>query len=67
MLRPLRRRHLLNGTPTVYTFKWSDLRPAGWGAPKPTFDARSIVGLNFTSKGAVPWDFSLDDIKFTKD
>jgi hypothetical protein len=57
----------LNSKPTVYTFKWSDLRPAGWGAPKPTFDARSVVGLNFTSKGAVPWDFWLDDLKFTKD
>lgn len=57
----------LNGKPTVYTFKWSDLRPAGWGAPKPTFDARSVVGLNFTSKGSVPWDFWLDDLKFTKD
>jgi hypothetical protein len=56
----------LNSTPTVYTFSWSDLRPAGWGAPRPTFDARTVVGLNFTSKGAVPWDFTIDDLKFTR-
>jgi hypothetical protein len=56
----------LNDKPTVYTFKWSDLRPAGWGAPKPTFDATAVVGLNFTSKGAVAWDFTIDDLKFTR-
>jgi hypothetical protein len=56
----------LNNTPTTYTFKWSDLRPAGWGAPKPTFDPKGVVGLNFTAKGAVPWDFTIDDLKFTK-
>jgi hypothetical protein len=56
----------LNSTPTTYTFRWSDLRPAGWGAPKPTFDAKGVVGLNFTAKGAVPWDFTIDDLKFTK-
>ena len=24
------------------------------------------LGLNFTSKGAVPWDFTVDDLKFIK-
>ena len=54
----------LTDKPTVYTFTWGDLRPAGWGTPKPVFDARTIVGVNFTSKGAVPWDFTVDDLKF---
>jgi hypothetical protein len=56
----------LTTTPTVYTLTWDQLRPAGWGAPKPVFDSKTVVGLNFTSKGAVPWDFSLDDLKFIK-
>jgi hypothetical protein len=56
----------LNSTPKVYTFTWAQLRPAGWGSPKPVFDAKTIVGLNFTSKGAVPWDFTIDDLNFTQ-
>jgi len=56
----------LTDTPKVYTFTWAQLKPAGWGSPKPTFDAKTIVGLNFTSKGGVPWDFTIDDIKFTQ-
>lgn len=54
----------LTDRPTVYTLTWDDLRPAGWGTPKPVFDAHAIVGVNFTSKGAVPWDFTIDDLKF---
>src|SRR5262249_45688412 len=49
----------LSSTPKVYTFKWSQLRAAGWGAPKAPFDPHTIVGVNFTSKGAAPWDFTL--------
>jgi hypothetical protein len=56
----------LTDTPKVYTFRWAELKPAGWGAPKPVFDPKTIVGLNFTSKGAIPWDFSVDDLKFTQ-
>jgi hypothetical protein len=56
----------LSSTPKVYTFTWAQLKPAGWGSPKPVFDSKTIVGLNFTSKGAVPWDFTIDDLKFTQ-
>jgi hypothetical protein len=56
----------LTETPKVYTFAWAQLKPAGWGSPKPVFDPKSIVGLNFTSKGAIPWDFTVDDLKFTQ-
>ena len=52
----------LSATPKVYSFKWSQLRSGGWGAPKAAFDAHTLVGLNFTSKGATPWDFTLYDI-----
>jgi hypothetical protein len=55
----------LTSTPTVYTFTWADLRPGGWGTKVP-LDAKTIVGLNFTSKGGVPWDFTLDDLKFIR-
>jgi hypothetical protein len=54
----------LSSTPKIYTFKWAELRPAGWGSPRPVFDPKTIVGLNFTSKGAIPWDFTIDDLKF---
>jgi len=53
----------LTPTPTVYTFTWAELRPGGWGTKVP-LDPKTIVGLNFTSKGGVPWDFTLDDLKF---
>jgi hypothetical protein len=56
----------LSSTPKVYTFTWAELRPAGWGSPKPVFDPKTVVGLNFTSKGAIPWDFTIDDLKFTQ-
>jgi hypothetical protein len=56
----------LSSTPKVYTFKWSQLKSGGWGAPKAALDPHTLVGLNFTSKGAAPWDFTLDDISFTR-
>lgn len=55
----------LTPEPQVYTFSWADLRPAGWGTKVP-LDPKTVVGLNFTAKGGVPWDFTLDDLKFTK-
>jgi hypothetical protein len=54
----------LSGTFKTYTFKWSQLKSAGWGAPKASLDTHTLIGLNFTSKGAAPWDFSLKDISF---
>lgn len=56
----------LSSTPKTYTFKWSQLRSAGWGAPKASLDTKTLIGLNFTSKGAVPWDFSIKNITFVK-
>jgi hypothetical protein len=53
----------LTPEPRTYTFTWADLRPGGWGTKVP-LDPKAIVGLNFTSKGGVPWDFTLDDLKF---
>jgi hypothetical protein len=56
----------LSSTPKVYSFKWSQLKAGGWGAPKAPLDPHTLVGVNFTSKGAAPWDFTLDDISFTQ-
>jgi hypothetical protein len=56
----------LTSTPKVYTFTWAQLKPAGFGSPKPVFDPKAVVGLNFTAKGGIPWDFTIDDLKFTK-
>jgi hypothetical protein len=56
----------LTTEPKVYTFTWSQLKPAGWGSPKPAFDPRTVIGLNFTAKGGIPWDFTVDDLKFMK-
>jgi hypothetical protein len=56
----------LSSTPKVYSFKWSQLRAAGWGAPHAALDTHTLIGLNFTSKGGVPWDFTLDDLSFTQ-
>lgn len=47
----------------TYEFKWSDLKQLGWG-DKAKFDTKAIVGLNWTSKDAVPWDFTIDDVGF---
>jgi len=46
-----------------YTFKWADLKQAGWG-DKAKLDTKAVVALNFTSKDAVPWDFTIDDVAF---
>jgi hypothetical protein len=54
----------LSATPKTYTFKWSQLKSAGWGAPKASLDTHTLIGLNFTSKGATAWDFSIKDIAF---
>jgi hypothetical protein len=54
----------LTSTPKTYAFKWSQLRSAGWGAPKASLDTHTLIGLNFTSKGATAWDFSVKDISF---
>jgi hypothetical protein len=54
----------LSSTPKVYSFKWSQLRSGGWGAPHAALDPKTLVGVNFTSKGAAPWNFTLDDIAF---
>jgi hypothetical protein len=54
----------LTSTPKTYSFKWSQLRSAGWGAPKAALDTHTLIGLNFTSKGATAWDFSIKDITF---
>jgi hypothetical protein len=56
----------LSSAGKVYKFTWSQLRAAGWGSPKKPLDPKTLVGLNFTSKGAMPWDFTLDDLQFTK-
>jgi hypothetical protein len=54
----------LTGAPKQYSFKWSQLKSAGWGAPKANLDTKTLIGLNFTSKGATAWDFSIKDISF---
>lgn len=56
----------LGSSPKTYTFKWSELRAAGWGAPHASLDTKTLIGLNFTSKGATPWDFSIKDIGFVQ-
>jgi hypothetical protein len=56
----------LSSTPKVYKFTWAQLKQSGWGAPKTKLDPKTLVGLNFTSKGPVPWDFTLDDVGFFK-
>jgi hypothetical protein len=47
----------------TYEFRWSDLKQLGWG-DKAKLDTKAIVGLNWTSKDAVPWDFAIDDVAF---
>jgi hypothetical protein len=54
----------LTSAPKTYSFKWSQLKSAGWGAPKASLDTHTLIGLNFTSKGATAWDFSIKDISF---
>lgn len=47
----------------TYEFKWSDLKQLGWG-DKATLDTKALIGLNWTSKDAVTWDFTIDDVSF---
>jgi hypothetical protein len=56
----------LGSTPKVYSYKWSQLHAGGWGAPKAPLDTHTLIGLNFTSKGGVPWDFTIDDLSFVQ-
>jgi hypothetical protein len=56
----------LGSTPKVYSFKWSQLKSSGSGMPRASLDPHAIVGLNFTSKGPVAWDFTLDDLTLTQ-
>jgi hypothetical protein len=55
----------LTPEPRTYTFTWDDLRSGGWGTKVP-LDPKTIVGVNFTSKGGEPWDFFIDDLMFIK-
>ncbi|MDI1479327.1 hypothetical protein [Polyangium sp. y55x31] len=47
----------------TYELKWSDLKQLGWG-DKAKLDTKALVGLNWTSKDAVAWDFTIDDVAF---
>jgi len=47
----------------TYSFEWGDLKQTGWG-DKAKLDPKRVVALNFTSKDAVPWDFTIDDVAF---
>ncbi len=51
----------LGPEPKVYEVRWADLKQTGWG-DKTKLDTKSVVALNFTSKDAVPWDFSIDEL-----
>lgn len=48
----------------TYEFTWDQLRQAGWGYPQTELDPATIVALTFTSRGASPWDFTIDDVAF---
>lgn len=47
-----------------YAFTWDQLKQVGFGSPRAKLDPKTVVGLNFTSKGPTAWDFTLDDISF---
>ena len=49
--------------PKTYEVKWADLKQTGWG-DKVDFDVKLVVALNFTSKDAMSWDFTIDDVAF---
>jgi hypothetical protein len=53
----------LDDEPKTYEVTWAELKQTGWG-DKVKFDVKTIVALNFTSKDAIPWDFTLDDVAF---
>jgi hypothetical protein len=54
----------LSGEPKEYEYTWKQLRQAGWGSPKAKIDPKTLVGLNFTSRGPSPWNFTVDEIGF---
>jgi hypothetical protein len=54
----------LSKEPKVYEYTWKQLRQIGFGSPRAKLDPKTVVGLNFTSKGPVAWDFTLDDVGF---
>ncbi len=56
----------LTSEPKVYEYTWDKLHQSGWGSPKAKLDPKTIIGLNLTSKGAVPWDFSIGDLEWIK-
>ena len=56
----------LTPEPKVYEFTWDKLHQSGWGSPKAKFDAKTIIGLNLTSKGATAWDFSIGQLEWIK-
>lgn len=53
----------LSDEPKVFEITWAELKQTGWG-DKTKLDVKTIVALNFTSKDAAPWDFTLDDVAF---
>jgi hypothetical protein len=53
----------LSKEPKTYEFKWEDFKQTGWG-DKTKLDVKTVVGLNWTSKDAVAWDFTIDDVAF---
>jgi len=56
----------LTSEPKTYEFTWDKLHQSGFGSPKAKLDPRTIIGLNLTSKGAMPWDFSIGDLEWIK-
>jgi hypothetical protein len=54
----------LTDKPKKCEFTWKELRQVGFGAPRAKLDPKTVVGLNFTSKGPTAWDFTLDDVGF---
>lgn len=53
----------LSDEPKTIEITWAELKQTGWG-DKVKFDVKTIVALNFTSKDAIPWDFTIDDVAF---
>jgi len=52
----------VSSTPKLYSYKWSQLHAGGFGAPRASLDPKTLIGLNFTSKGAAPWNFTVHDV-----
>ena len=56
----------LEATPKEHSYTWDTLPQAGFGKPKQKLDPKTLIGLNFTSKGATPWDFAIGEIEWIK-